>query len=369
MNEGPAGLPPELLRHFYSPFCTPSEVARLLSPTNASDFLLGIRAHYIADHMRVLRYFRRQRALKGAEYSLEACFPTDHYERYLASLPEADRSRLQGVCYGDVYTSDANGEIFVSPFGPIITICGSLRHFLEYGQLAIGAFHIEVPDDVRFRALVIALRVMFGYESLDFDADPRGIIDPLIRERIQDSISLQMQFIAGHEFAHHLLGHLSEGQTHPAGSRAVLGQGAEACTAYSTSQQEEFEADLDALTRPNLPDGLRGVVINATCMWFGLVELYEHAREIMAPMPAWRRSHPSARDRHLRIQSALKRYLPNELIENSSAIIRTVDIMRGHLTEYLSLHVDVFEAYGSIYLSDEPNTEWRGPLRIDRVDY
>jgi hypothetical protein len=31
--------------------------------------------------------------------------------------------------------------------------------------------------------------------------------------------------------------------------------------------------------------------------------------------------------------------------------------------------VVVFEHYGSIYLSDEPNSEWRGPLLVDRVDY
>ena len=113
--------------------------------------------------MRVFRYFRRQRALLGTEYSLEACFPTKHYENYLASLTEEDRSGLQRVCYGDVYTSEADGEIFVSPFGPIVTISGSLRHFLEFGRLAMGAFYIDVPIDVRFRALIIALRVMFGW--------------------------------------------------------------------------------------------------------------------------------------------------------------------------------------------------------------
>jgi hypothetical protein len=369
MNADLPNFPPELLRRFYIPFCTPSEVDRLLSPANASDFLLGIRAQYIADHTRVLRYFLRQRALHGTEYGLEACFPTDHYELYLASIPEGDRSRLQEVCYGDVYTSEADGEIFVSPFGPIVTISGSLRHFLEFGHVAMGAFYLEVPLDVRFRALIIALRVMFGYESLDFDADPRGIIDPFIREQMQDSISMQMQFIAGHEFAHYLLGHLSEGQTHPAGCRAAVGQGSESCAAYSTSQVEEFDADLDALTRPNLPDELRGIMINATCMWFGMVELYEHAREVIAPMPPWRRTHPSARDRHLRLQSDLKRYLANDFIENSSRIIRAVDFMKEKVTEFLSLHFDVFETYGSMYLTDEPNTEWRGPLKIDRVDY
>jgi hypothetical protein len=362
-------FPTELLRLFYLPFCTPSEVDRVLSPATAADFLLGIRAQYIADHMRVFRYFRRQRALRRMAYSLEDCFPTDHYKIYFASLPEQDRSLLQRVCYGDVYTAEADGEIFVSPFGPIVTISGSLRHFLEFGHLAMGAFYREVPLDVRFRALIIALRVMFGYESLDFDADPRGIIDPFISEQMQDSISMQMQFIVGHEFGHYFLGHLSEDQTHPAGRRAALGQDTEACVAYNTSQQQEFDADLDALMRPRLSNELRGIVINATFMWFGMVELYEHARDIIAPMPAWRRSHPSARDRHLRIQSTLRNYLSNDFIENSSGIIRAVDFMREKLTEYLSLHIDVFETYGSMYLSDEPNTEWRGPLKVDREDY
>jgi hypothetical protein len=362
-------ITPEMVRRFYSPFCTESEMDRIISPQTASDNLLGLRANYIGEHMRVFRYFRRQRQRLGLEYSLEACFSTEHYENYLEQVSEEDRRRLQGVCYGDVYTAEADGQIFATPFGPIVTISGSLRHFLEFGHVALGAFYIEVPLDVRFRALVIALRVMFGYESLDFDADPRGNIDAVMKDQMEDSINLQMEFIAGHEFAHYLLGHLSDNKTYSVQRRAAVGGHSGPSFAYSTSQQQEFDADLDALTRPQMSSERRGVMINSTCMWFGMVELYEHAREIISPMPAWKRSHPTARDRHLRIQEALKYYLPDEFIDNSARLLRFVDYMREHLTEYLSLHIEVFEHYGSIYLSDEPNTEWRGPLKVDRIDY
>lgn len=369
MSEGIPEFLPRLLRQFYLPFCVPSEVDRVLEPKSASDYLLSIRAQYIADHMRVFRYFRRQRANTGNTYSLEGCFGSEHYELYLAMLSPEDRFLLKDVYYGDVYTSEADGEIFTSPFGPIVTISRSLLHFLEFGHLAMGAFYSDIPMDVRFRALLIALRVMFGYESLDFHADPRGNIDPFLLAQMENSISLQMQFIAGHEFAHHLLGHLSDANTHSIGRRAALGTNGVTCTAYSTSQQQEFEADITSLTRPQLPDEPRSCLIHAACMWFGLVELFEHARDVISPIPAWRRSHPSARDRHLHIQATLSCFLSEELIENSAVMLRSVDIMKAQLTDYLTFHIEDFEMYGSMYLSDEPDTAWRGPIKIDRVDY
>jgi hypothetical protein len=54
--------------------------------------------------------------------------------------------------------------------------------------------------------------------------------------------------------------------------------------------------------------------------------------------------------------------------EISESVTQTVESFKPPLSEFLSLHIDSFETYGSIYL-DSPNTAWRGEKLIDRVDY
>jgi len=306
----------------------------------------------------------RQRRKLGKKYALASMFSLKHYRDYKMTLPKADRRALDQVTYGDIFTSEANGIIFNSPFGRIVTISQSLRYFLQFSHLALLRFD-GVPEYVRFQALLIALRVMFQYESLDFDADPRGIIPPAILRRLLRLIPAQLEFIAGHEFAHHLLGHLSEQRLQLALSedtKAVLPH-------YSLSEQEELDADLCAIMRPQVDDDRRTIMLNGVLIWLAALELYQHAVEVIRPSVPWRaKSHPSARDRHSHLVRNIETKHVTAVRSISESAMSAVETFKPVLTEYLGLNIEHFETYGSMYL-DAPNTSWRGPEMTDRVDY
>ncbi|MDP9049214.1 MAG: hypothetical protein M3O31_00605 [Acidobacteriota bacterium] len=361
----------DMRKHSFRPVCTQAEIDRIFDPKDATDHLLALRGNYIVDHMRIFRYFLRRFRAQRAGYSLERNFPSHHYAAYLKTLPVADRQRLTAVAYGDVFTAEADGEIFNSPFGPIVTISRSIKYFLEYGGLALRRLHRHIPIDVRFRALIIALRVMFGHESMDFEVDPRGVLSKRLLFEIRDPIELQLQFIVGHEFAHYLLGHLSSDKVHASQLRFAShpSSSPELAKVYSVSQAEELAADLASITLPQVGDQKRAELLNATLIWFGLVELYQHASDVVCPKPSWKESHPSARDRHLHLLKNVETRYLSDLTMVSDSIVHFVELLKPVLSEYLSLHVDVFEHHGSIYLSDEPNSRWRGPKLVDRVDY
>jgi hypothetical protein len=358
----------EFQKQFYKRLCTESEIERVFAPQNATDYLLKIRADYIIDHMRVYRFYRRRWLKMGKRYSLESSFRTDHYYGYLKMLGSQDRKDLLGVTFGDIFTSEANGEIFHSPFGPIVTISQSLHHFLEFSHLALMTFHCEIPSRVRFAALVIALRVMFQYESLDFDADPRGKVSPKLLVEMRRPIAGQLKFIAGHEFAHYLLGHLSDKKII---GRCLDGRIQDATTLriYNTSEQEELNADFAALMKPQITDRKRTRLLNAVLIWFGALELYQYACDILSPPRVGGfKTHPSARERHLHLAKNIETKYKSTIEKISESIIKSVESFKGPLQEYLALDVDSFETYGSIYL-DAPNTKWRGKELLDRIDY
>lgn len=361
----------QMKRHFYRPFCTESEIDRVMSPRTARDFLLKMRADYIADHMRVLRYYRRLSIIGGARYSLERSFSTKHYREYKMSLPREDREVLAQVAYGDIFTSEPNGHIFKSQFGRIVTISRSIEYFLKFSHLALLDFDEEVPPQVRFQALLIALRVMFQNESLDFDVDPRGILPDGIARSIHKLIPIQLQFIVGHEFAHHLLGHLNDQEIRFAGNNGSKdGQSFQDNTAcFSVSEVQEIDADLNAIMRPRITESTRLEMLNGVILWLGALELFEHALSVMRPyLSGMPRTHPTARNRHLHILNNVDSAYKRVVQEISDSTIHAVDSYKSPLAEYLGLNMDEFETYGSCYLA-EPNTEWRGRRLVDRVDY
>jgi len=356
---------------FYRPICTESEIQRIFAPKTAMDYLLKMRADYIVDHMRIFRFYRRIWLKDERNYSLEKTFDTKHYRNYRMSLSKADRESLSEVTYGNIFTQEANGQIFNSPFGRIVTISQALNYFLQFSHLALLGFKDEVPPHIRFRALLIALRVMFEHESFDFDADPRGKIPPSILKEIRRPIPVQLEFIAGHEFAHHLLGHLSDERLHDAPESGEEGEkrSVNQLPMYSTSEQEELSADLTAIMRPMMDHTTRATMLNAALIWLGALEIFQYAQDVISPRPPGKaKSHPSARTRHLNLLENVETKFSVAMGEVSDRLITSIESFKKPVSDFLGFHVEQFETYGSFYL-DEPNTDWRGRPLIDRVDY
>ena len=238
-------------------------------------------------------------------------------------------------------------------------------------HLALLDFGVEVPQRVRMNAMRIALRVMLKTEAMDFLMDPRGIVPAAIGRAMLEPIPFQMQFIAGHEFAHHVLGHLSDKNVIERPTFFAISSEDEDYkprSFYNKSQKEELEADSHALSLPNYTGETSKNILEAALIWFGGLEIYEILCDTICPRSPWDyRSHPRARDRFENL--LLKTKTPTGFsIKDWNSFPETVEYWKRIIQEDVSQNYDLYEFYGSVYL-DAPNTEWRGPELRDRVDY
>ena len=197
-----------LSRIWYVGFCNDKEIDRILQPKTAWDYLLKRRADIIADHPRFTRVFLKLSRLKGYT-GLDSYFTDKHYKEYISFLSKRNQEKCKHIAYGDVFANDFNGyATFNNDIGIIIYLNESLRYFNNFINLAILEHVEDVPEDIRLNALRIAVRIALQNESMDFLLDPRGIVPQTIFQRIKDTTNKELQYVAGHEFAHFLCGHL-----------------------------------------------------------------------------------------------------------------------------------------------------------------
>ncbi|MDT8446657.1 MAG: hypothetical protein RRB13_07140 [bacterium] len=361
----------EIQKGFYHPVCNESEIERIFNVQNSNDHLLKLRADTIVDHMRLFRVYRNKAIQFGEKWSLEASFQDLHYKSVLQKLGRDEAQLCGGIAFGGMFSNDPNGSIFQTDWGIVSTISESLQFFLKFLHLAVLEFEQEVPDYVRLNALRIAIRVMLKTETLDFFMDPRGIIPNSIEKTIASPIPYQMQFIAGHEFAHYLLGHLSNGRllNQPI-FHAISPNDTEygSLKVFNPSQRDEFDADLQSILLPSYNSFEKSQLLEAALLWFGCLELFEHVKDIMFPTGSTTyKTHPSARER---FDNLLTNVPTPQGFETTkwSGFLKLVDSILPQLSEDVSVNWEHYEFYGSVYL-DEPNSQWRGPELIDRVDY
>ncbi|MBC2318490.1 hypothetical protein HCC18_16720 [Listeria booriae] len=347
-------------------FCSEEEVDRILQPKNAYDYLLSKRAEIIADHARYTRVFRRK-AMLSDNWSLEKSFKKNHYKDYLISLPVVDSERCQSIAYGDMFTNEVNGFAESNKtWGRIIYLNESLPFFMKFCNLAIFDFGNQVPHYVKKNTLRIAARIILKSEAMDFSLDPRGILPAHIMNKIINPIKFEMQFIAGHEFAHHLCNHFDNTNVSKQ-SFLTIGENDYSAHIYTPSQKNEFEADIDSIMRPRYNGKEYSKIYEAAIIWFLSLDIADAIQEVTNPIPAYKKSHPNAVDRIKNIVENTKK--PKNLnAKMLSRIQSNTEKMKEFLMEDLSLYMDDYEKYGSIYF-DKPNTEWRGAELVDRVDY
>lgn len=361
----------EIQKHFFRPICNEREIERIFNVKDAKDFLLKLRAETIVDHMRLFRVFRNKALMQEGKWSLEDSFEHFHYDAFVQLLPLEYQNMCRVITYGNIFSNDPNGSIFATEHGPIITICDSLRFFLKFMHLALLEFADHVPPHVRMNALRIAIRVMLGSEALDFLMDPRGMVPKSIADAMHAPIQFQLQFIAGHEFAHHILGHLSESNVKSKPIYFAISTKDEdykPMQVYNRSQKEELDADAQSILLPKHKTVEGKQLFEATLLWFGCLELYEAASAAICPSIPWDyETHPSATQRF----DALLMIAPRSFkirTKHWREFLARIDYVKKILLEDISRDVEAYETYGSAYL-DAPNTEWRGPELIDRVDY
>ena len=352
---------------WYAPFCNQNEIDRILSPQNPHDFLLQERANIVVDNTRFLRvYMNKARYIPG--WSFEKSFFTRHYESVLNHLSAEDLESCKTITYGDMFSNDVNGYARNEPkWGRIICLNESLQFYMKFCNLAIMNFDTEIPPYIRMNALRIAIRTMLKVEAMDFFLDPRGIVPENVGNQMHAPIESELQFIAGHEFAHHLCGHLNDNNV---SKKSILKTDSQEYFApvYNISQKQEFESDIASLTRPHYSSSELCSLLNGALLWFISLELGEIAQSFINPAFSFGiKTHPTAQERFSNILDNVD--IPKEFdLKKILAIKENAKILGELLLDDISTNFEAYEFFGSVYL-DKPNTEWRGRELVDRKDY
>lgn len=350
-------------------FCTEDEIKKILFPKSPEDFLISKRANIIADNARYTRVFLHNSRMENT-MSLSASFREEHYERYLLSLSKIDKEQCKGICYGDMFTDVVNGFAEShEKWGRLIYLNESLSFFMKFCNLALFDFGNQVPIHVKQNSMRVAARIILKTESMDFVMDPRGKIPAHIMNSITNQSKYELQFITGHEFGHHLCGHLNDDKLVKKNFLTTENH-VYSANIYSISQQEEFQADIDSLNRPKYNSKTYEKLYESSLIWFLSLDIAESIQDIINPIPQYKKSlqsHPSSTDRIANIIENTKK--PSSLNEKKLISIQeNAKRMKFFLEEDISLNVDDYEMYGSVYL-DKPDSNWRGRQLIDRVDY
>jgi hypothetical protein len=356
----PSNLPGAMA---YRPVCNYDEIQRIYFPKNGSDLLLKMRADVVAEKIRIYRVLTARQKRVGEKWNFSTHFRRRDFRKYLRRLSSEDWKKCSVATYGFVYSDDPNGACIKSEFGNIIVISESLNYFFYFMNLAFVRFDEEVPGDVIWAALIIAMRSMLQTESMDYELDPRGIIPASIDCRIKKIVNNQLQFIIGHEFAHHICDHIENSGSY----QRTLIENSDASEAtyvfYNHQQQQEFEADEQAIFR-STDHQHRFDQLSGAILFFIYLDVFEHVKNHIYPPIRPVITHPSPIDRLNRLVETFRPYLPDDIDDHISNLKNVGNLFKSSLGEEATLNPDVFDFYGSVYLG-----QWRGPELIDRVDY
>ena len=180
----------------------------------------------------------------------------------------------------------------------------------------------------------------------------------------------QAQFLAGHEYAHFLLGHLKENNiTQKHLFRAVFKsqEDYKKINTYTIDQKHEFEADIVSINLPNYSLFEKKMVYENSLLWFAYLSIYEAVEDYINP-PIGYQTHPGAMSRYQNLLDEIPKYKGFNSKYFTIDIPKIVEEYRTLVIEDVGYNCDLYETYGSAYL-DDANTEWRGKELIDRVDY
>ena len=353
-----------IAKGFYMTLCSHEEIERIFNVSSARDYLLKIRADATIDHTRIHRVFRRRMLDAGEDWCFEDYFDVKPFENYISHLADKDYLQAKELTAGFVFCDKPNGQIEKTEFGNVITISESLRYFLYFMNLAILDHGVvDVPQDVRSAAMKIAIRTMLQSEALDFDLDPRGEVPEEIHESVQYHTDRQLEFVIGHEFAHHFLGHLDDTKLVEGAYLSAQELGDLPHKFFSYAQQDELDADISAIERPVFTPDMKTDIVNRALFFFVYLYIYQGVKDQIMPSMGRAKTHPNPIDRFHHMYNHFKNEV--ELDEdNLKELLKLSDMYQESLSEDVALNFESYEFYGSIYLA-----QWRGKVLVDRMDF
>ncbi|PKH86879.1 hypothetical protein [Colwellia sp. Bg11-28] len=348
----------------YRSLCSNEEIERIFNVSSASDFLLKVRADTAIDHMRIYRVFRHKMIKAGNNWNFSNYFDVKPFESYIKHLADDEYTQAQELTAGFVFCENPNGSIEKTDFGNIITVSESLRYFLYFMNIAFLDFdNMEVPIEVKGAAIKIAIRTMLQSEAVDFDMDPRGKVPEEIHDAAKYHTDRQLEFIIGHEFAHHFLGHLDNANLIEGKYLSAINSDDITHKFFSYAQKEELDADINAIERPMYTPDMKVDLINRALFFFVYLDIYESVKEQIMPSMGHIKSHPNPIDRFKHLHNHFKNEVEFDS-ENLDNLLKWSEKYKESLSEDVALNIESYESYGSMYLA-----QWRGKVLVDRVDY
>ncbi|NDV20974.1 hypothetical protein GO013_16300 [Pseudodesulfovibrio sp. JC047] len=345
---------------WFLPFCSRTEVIRLLKPQTNEDALLKLRAEAMVDSPRLVRVFRKRRRGK-ANWSL-----TNYYEsfgandRYLSHLSKSNQKRLKQIPAGYAYLEQANAMCIRTNWGNVIAVSELLQYYFYFMNLFYFGGQLGIKEQDCFHAFLIALRVMGGFESHDFDLDPRGFLDWNAECYLKSRGAMQYDFVLGHEYAHHVLGHLADSKiTHVRLNKYTQTK----YTGYNHNHKKEYDADHYAIKFITGNNEYKSELVNEAfqvLLYFHLSKLVE---ESIAPQ-IHQGTHPSPLSRIKKLRKKIHKRYGRTMTELNDEIRHFEGFVKHFLKDWLPYNMDKFEIYGSFYLPS-----YKRDFLIDRIDF
>jgi hypothetical protein len=352
---------------FFAPFCTRKDIEKINTPKTASDHLLQLRAEAIVDNARLIRVFKSRKG-KKSNWSLENYYLSRKREDlYLSNMSKGNYEKLKNIPAGSAYLDGANAICAKTKAGNIIAVSEPLEYFLYFMNIFFYGEDFGMKNEDISSSFLIAQRIMAGHESFDFDIDPRAILPEHIDVWIQSITDLQYQFILGHEYSHHLLGHVNDSNLHSESLSLLMAmyEGKNTIQHYKYSYKLEYDADWHSIKHIKGNSKFKEDLSNAAFLTLMYLETSRIILDYVNPRITDRKnSHPDPASRVYKIRKKLnnKYGFSREQLENNLGYLKNYS--EQFINQYLVFNLDSFESFGSVYLPS-----YKTKLLVDRVDY
>lgn len=348
---------------WYTGFCSEEDLEKIFKPRSANDELLAFQAESISLHPRIYRTFLSRKG-RIQNWSLETHYKKHNIQkRYFDSLSKGNQNKVKNIPVNTAYLESVNA-FCIKKKSVFIVFSEPLEQFLFFMNL-FG--YADIPFKDMQAAYSIAMRTMLGFESFDFDLDPR--FDNLDKEYIEiakEKTKFQMDFIIGHEYSHYLLGHLTAKNSvmmKISSSMSDDNHIERKMQTFSYAKKNEFDADWYSIKNINCNNVYKNELTNAAFELFIYFAAFDKIKSFFAYRASY--SHPAPIDRIWNLRKKINKRFGMSEDEIKLNLNSVLEFTNDFIKEYLVFNVDHFEMKGSFYLPSYTNL----PLRRDRIDF
>lgn len=316
-----------------------------------------------------MRQRRTNYEAKGSPWHLAHYYHTlDHYHKgYIKKLSKPHKKVVMQVPAGLALINITNALCIKSLVGNIVIASENMIHFCYFMNIGCFGHYYGMSEGDCSVALTIAIRIILENESLDFDLDPRCILDKKTELKIMKMVKLQMQFIFGHEYAHILLNHLDKDSTNWINYHCIPTKKTIPIANYS--HRLEYDADYNAIFNIASSEKDKKELLLAALNFFLFLDIYSQFSMLVSNKQAHaNNTHPQPIERFNSLLNRFSKLLGSDKDEILSQLANT-----RNYGEYLRQvfkgiseqeNKDILNFYGSMYLSSyKPNKT------VDRIDF